>query len=73
MTRCFEFVGGNSAKFWELTVSGGDVTVRYGRLATQGQSQTKSFGDPAAAQRHADKLIAETPHGLPRDGIGKLK
>ncbi len=59
MTRRFEFVGGTSAKFWEVAVSGGDVTVRYGRLGTQGQSQTKTFGDPAAAQRHADKLIRE--------------
>ncbi len=59
MTRRFEFVGGNSAKFWTVTVAGGDVTVCYGRLGTPGQSQTKSFGDPAAAQRHADKLIRE--------------
>lgn len=59
MTRRFEFVGGSSAKFWEVQVSGSDVAVRFGRLGTQGQSQTKSFADPAAAQRHADKLIGE--------------
>jgi predicted DNA-binding WGR domain protein len=59
MTRRFEFVGGTSAKFWEVSVSGVSVTVRYGRLGTQGQSQTKSLADAAAAQRHAEKLISE--------------
>ena len=59
MTRRFEFVGGNSAKFWHVSVSGTTVDVRYGRLGTTGQSLTKSFANPAAAQKHADKLIAE--------------
>ena len=57
-TRYFEFVGGNSRKFWEITVAGSDVTVRFGRIGTDGQSQTKSFDDEAAAARHAEKLIA---------------
>lgn len=59
MTRHFEFVGGTSAKFWEITVVGCNTTVRYGRLGTDGQTQTKSFGNPAAAQQHAAKLIGE--------------
>ena len=58
MTRHFEFVEGTSSKFWEVSISGCDVTVRYGRIGTDGQTQTKSFGDTAAAQKHADKLIA---------------
>ena len=58
MTRRFEFITGNSAKFWELTVAGSDVTVRYGRLGTGGQTQTKSFADASKAQKHADTLIA---------------
>lgn len=57
--RRFEFVDGGSAKFWEITTSGNDVTVRFGRLGTQGQTQTKSFADAAAAARHAEKLIGE--------------
>ena len=56
--RNFEFVGGNSCKFWEVTVTGSDVTVRYGRIGTDGQSKTKSFADETAAVRHAEKLIA---------------
>jgi DNA ligase 1 len=57
--RHFEFVGGNSAKFWEIEISGTDVNVRYGRLGTTGQTSEKSFPDQAAAQKHADKLIQE--------------
>ena len=57
-TRYFEFVGGASKKFWEVTVTGCDVIVRYGRIGTDGQSKAKSFSDEAAAARHAEKLIA---------------
>ena len=57
-TQYFEFIGGNSRKFWEVTVTDSDVTVRYGRIGTDGQSKTKSFSDAAAAVRHAEKLIA---------------
>ena len=56
MTRHFEFIEGSSAKFWKVSVSGKDVTVRFGRIGTDGQNQTKSFCDTAAAQKHADKL-----------------
>jgi len=55
--RRFEFVGGNSYKFWEVEVTGNDVTVCYGRIGTDGQRQTKSLNDSASAARHADKLI----------------
>ena len=33
--------------------------VRFGRIGTAGQSQTKSFANDAKAQHEADKLIAE--------------
>ena len=56
--RYFEFIGGSSAKFWEIGVSGDTVTVRFGRIGTDGQTQVKSFPDAAAATRHAEKLIA---------------
>ena len=59
MTRRFEFIGGTSAKFWEVTVVGAEVTVRYGRLGTQGQSETKTLANSAAANSHAEKLIAQ--------------
>ncbi len=57
--RHFEFVGGTSAKFWQIGTNGSDVTVRFGRIGTVGQTQTKSFPDAAAAKRHAEKLIAQ--------------
>ena len=38
MHRRFEFVGGSSAKFWEVSVNGGEVTVCYGRIGTAGQT-----------------------------------
>ena len=58
MKRYFEFVGGSSAKFWEIAVSGNEVTVRFGRIGTEGQTQIKTLPDATAAVRHAEKLIA---------------
>jgi len=57
--RRFEFNDGKSSKFWSIRMSGMDVEVRYGRIGTDGQAQTKSFDTPEAAQKHAAKLIAE--------------
>jgi len=59
MKKYYEFVEGTSSKFWEITHSGSDVTTRWGRLGTDGQSKTKTFKDEAAAKKEADKLIAE--------------
>jgi DNA ligase 1 len=59
MKRRFEFVEGNSAKFWEISISGADVTVTFGRLGTDGQTQTKTLADTEAAAKHTNKLIAE--------------
>jgi DNA ligase-1 len=57
--RYFEFVDDKSSKFWEISVSDKEVAVRFGRIGASGQSQTKTFGDAATAQNHADKLISE--------------
>ncbi|HMP82887.1 MAG TPA: WGR domain-containing protein [Verrucomicrobiota bacterium] len=57
--RRFEFVGGSSKKFWEISVSGNSFTVRFGRIGTLGQSQTKTFADEAKATHEAETLIAE--------------
>ncbi|MDB5345872.1 MAG: ligase [Schlesneria sp.] len=57
--RYFGFHDDKSDKFWEIATAGVEVTVRYGRTGTQGQSQTKSFADTAAAAKHANKLIDE--------------
>jgi len=57
--RRFEFVDGGSDKFWEISASGTEVTVRFGRNGTNGQTSTKSFPDRDAAEKHAEKLVRE--------------
>jgi DNA ligase 1 len=57
--RYFEFVEGKSSKFWEVTVNGNEMTVRYGRIGSQGQSKTKTFTDASAAGAAAAKLIED--------------
>lgn len=57
--RRFELIEGKSAKFWQVEVDGSDLNLRWGRLGTSGQSQTKSFASDAAAAKEADKLIKE--------------
>ena len=57
--RHFEFEEGTSNKFWEVSVNGCEMTVRYGRIGTDGRTNVKKFADAAAARREADKLIAE--------------
>ena len=57
--RRFELVEDGSRKFWEVDVEGSTVTVRFGRLGTDGQKKAKAHDSPAAAQKDADKLIAE--------------
>jgi predicted DNA-binding WGR domain protein len=57
--RYFEFVDGKSSKFWEVSVDGNEVIVRYGRIGTDGQTKTKTFEDAESAQTHAEKLITQ--------------
>jgi predicted DNA-binding WGR domain protein len=57
MKRYFEFIGGSSSKFWEVSTSGNEVTVRFGRIGTEGQTQVKTLADPDAAAQHAEKLV----------------
>ena len=57
--RHFEFVEGSSNKFWEVSVSGCDLTTAWGKIGTSGQSKTKTFATAEKAQAEMDKLIAE--------------
>jgi DNA ligase 1 len=57
--RRFEFTEGNSNKFWEVSVRGTDVMVRYGRIGTAGQVNIKSFPDGQAAAKHVEKMVRE--------------
>lgn len=57
--RRFELIEGSSSKFWEVECSGEQLTVRYGRIGTNGQTQTKTFASAAKAQAEHDKLVRE--------------
>ena len=57
--RRFELIEGSSRKFWEVTHEGSAVTVRYGRIGSAGQSQTKGLADEAAARNHVEALVRE--------------
>ena len=57
--RRFEFVGGGADKFWEISVKGKEIQVRFGRNATHGQREVQRFADEAKANKHAEKKIAE--------------
>lgn len=53
------FKDGTSHKFWRIELDGKDHTVCFGRVGTDGQTQTKSFESEEAAKKSCDKLIAE--------------
>jgi len=57
--RRFEYRDGTSSKFWEILVTDNKFEVRYGRIGTAGQNQTKEFDDAVKARKQAEKLISE--------------
>ncbi len=57
--RRFELEEGTSSKFWEIELDGCDLTTRWGRIGSNGQSKTKTFASPEKARVEHDKLIAE--------------
>ncbi|WP_223637029.1 WGR domain-containing protein [Corallococcus sp. EGB] len=57
--RRFEFVDGNSSKFWMPELQGTTFIVTYGRIGTAGQRKEKAFPDEEAAQREYNKKVAE--------------
>ncbi|RAG85811.1 DUF4132 domain-containing protein [Streptacidiphilus pinicola] len=57
--RRWELVGGGSSKFWEAAVEGVNVTVRYGRIGTEGRTQARELASAEAAEAHFAKLVAE--------------
>lgn len=59
MKRLFHFQDGKSDKFWEIERSGNSFTVRFGKIGTNGQSQTKEFEDAEKTEKEYNKLVAE--------------
>ena len=50
--------GTKSAKFWEVTVKGSAVTVRFGKLGTQGQSKITEYATQDAACAAVEKAAS---------------
>ena len=59
MKRVFVFQDFKSQKFWSVVVVGTDITVNYGKLGTDGQTQVKNYATTEEAEKAASKLIAE--------------
>ena len=57
--RRYEFHDATAHKFWEISSNGGNVSVRFGRVGTAGQTQTKALADIAVALKHVEKLVKE--------------
>lgn len=57
--RYFTYVGGTSRKFWEIERRGSTVTVRFGRIGTQGQTKTYTFPTEQRATVFARRKISE--------------
>ena len=55
----YELIEGTSNKFWDITHDGVTVTVRWGKVGTAGQSNTKTFASAAEAKKEHDKLVGE--------------
>ncbi|MCN9240590.1 WGR domain-containing protein [Streptomyces sp. RY43-2] len=51
--------GGGAHKFYEVTVNGQVVTVRYGRIGADGQTQTTTFPTVEKARAAAAKKVGE--------------
>ena len=68
--RRFELVAGTSNKYWEVSQSGTEVTVHFGRIGSAGQTQTKDYGTWEDAAERVRKLIAEKPARGLRGGGG---
>lgn len=50
---------GSAHKFYEVTVEGSDVSIRYGRIGDAGQMKTTTYPSEAKAQAGAAKKIGE--------------
>jgi DNA ligase-1 len=57
--RYFEFVQGNSSKFWEVSQTDNTMTTRWGRIGSNGQSKAKAFLDQQSASEAVANLIEE--------------
>lgn len=55
----FEFKQGGSYKFWETTVEGSVLVVRFGKIGTEGRINRQTFPSPEAAIAEKQKRVRE--------------
>ncbi len=67
--RRLELTDGQSSKFWEVSLDGAELTVRYGRMGAQGRSQTKTLETGDRALREVEKLVDEKLRKGYRDSV----
>lgn len=67
-----EFIEGTSKKFWEAKLDGAALHVKWGRIGTDGQSKTHTFGSAKEAREEHDALVQEkTKKGYQRTDAPK--
>jgi predicted DNA-binding WGR domain protein len=66
MKKYFEYTGpdsenksGAASKFWEVSVDGSDVSIRFGKIGINGQTTLKQFGSSEEASEQVEKMIKE--------------
>jgi len=59
MKRFFYCQEKDSNKFWNIETENSALTVHFGKAGTNGRENVKQFDDSAAAEKEAEKLIAE--------------
>src|SRR6266498_977139 len=57
--REFHYQDATSSKFWRIMRDGSTTVVQFGRIGSEGQTQTKTYPDEQAAKLAYDKQIAE--------------
>lgn len=53
----YEFKDDKSSKFWEINREDDCFVVTYGKIGTDGTSQTKTFTDSAIAEKEYEKMV----------------
>jgi len=59
MQKHLTFQDEKSSKFWKIETCGKSFTVTFGKIGTNGQTQTKEFESEEKCAKEAEKLIAE--------------
>ena len=79
MTRTYlelSEAGGGAHKFYEVTLEGSQVTIRYGRIGTDGATRTTDHGTAAEARAQATKQIEskrKKGYSAARQGVRKKR